>query len=454
MKDSPIRIGIIDDEKNIRRTLRMVLEGEGYKVWEGESCKEGRNKIKQEETDAVLLDMQLPDGDGLDLLKELRQALPGLPVVMISGHGTLEHAVEATKRGAYDFLEKPIDRSRLLVTMKNALEVSGLRRELLRVAAGGEMVGESPQMENVRAWVQRVAPTDSRVLILGESGTGKELVARAIHEGSIRQDQPFVKVNCAAIPRELVESVLFGHVKGAFTGALKDKIGTFKQADGGTLFLDEIADMGLEAQAKVLRVLQEGEFEPVGASKTEKVNVRVIAATHRDLKDEVDEGRFRDDLYYRLAVLVLDLPALREREGDVAVLTRYFFQDFHANGLPRRRVSPQAMSLLSRYSWPGNIRQLRNVVERMAILASQEEVGVDDLPHEIQEAAGVATASSGSGPLMPIGTPLADVRNEAERQYLERVLDHTDWNVSEAARIAGVERTHLHKKLNSLGLKR
>ncbi len=452
MRDTPIHIGIIDDEKNIRRTLKMVLEPEGYKVWEAENCAEAREKIKAEETDGLLLDMQLPDGDGLDLLKEMRQALPGLPVVMVSGHGTLEHAVEATKRGAYDFLEKPIDKPRLLVTVKNALEVSGLRRELSRLAAGGEMIGESPQMDKVRQWVQRVAPTDSRVLILGESGTGKELVARAVHENSSRRDKPFVKVNCAAIPRELVESVLFGHVKGAFTGALKDKVGTFKQADGGTLFLDEIADMGFEAQAKVLRVLQEGEFEPVGASKTDKVDVRVIAATHRDLKEEVDAGRFRDDLYYRLAVLVLDLPALREREGDVAVLTKYFFRDFHANGLPFRRVSPQAMAMLTRYDWPGNIRQLRNVVERLAILASGDEVAVEDLPPEISEAGGAPAA--GEGFIMPIGTPLADVRNEAERLYLQQVLEHTDWNVSEAARVAGVERTHLHKKLNALGLKR
>ncbi len=454
MSEYSLTIGVIDDEKNIRRSLRMVLEPAGYEVWEAEDGAQALERVAGEKTDAVLLDLRLPDTDGITLLDELKSRTPGLPVVIISGHGTLQHAVEAVKKGAYDFLEKPLDKDRILVTLKNALEVSGLRRQLSKLSAGGEMVGESPQMEEVRSWIERAGPTEGRVLILGESGTGKELVARAIHEISRRADSPFIKVNCAAIPRELVESVLFGHVKGAFTGALRDKVGTFKQADGGTLFLDEIADMDLEAQAKVLRVLQEGEFEPVGASKTEKVNVRVIAATHRDLQAKIEEGEFREDLYYRLAVLVLDLPPLRDREGDAAVLANHFLRELYESGLPLRILSPAALAAMESHRWPGNIRELRNVIERLVILAPGDEVQVDDLPPELTgSGAGPGIDETGAA-LPPLGTSLVDVRNDAERRYLEAVLEHTKGNVSEASRIIGLERTHLHKKLASLGIRR
>lgn len=456
MAEQPVTVAVIDDEKNIRRTLRMILEAEGYDVWEAETGGEALKQAGNHPADAALLDLKLPDIDGLQVLAQLREALPGLPVIMISGHGTMDHAVDAVKRGAFDFLEKPLEKDRVLVTLKNAIEVSGLRREVANLQGGGEIIGTSPKMEEVKAWINRVAPTDGRTLILGESGTGKELVARAIHEGSKRANRPFIKVNCAAIPKELVESVLFGHVKGAFTGAIKDKEGSFKQADGGTLFLDEIADMGLEAQAKVLRVLQEGEFEAVGASKTEKVDVRVIAATHNDLKAQVEKGEFREDLYYRLAVLVLELPPLRERRGDVGLLARHFLREFHEEqGLPERTLSPEAFSVIQKYAWPGNVRQLRNVMERIAILASGPEVKLEDLPHEIHERP--VTALGGATPdaaLPPIGTALSDVRTEAERRYLEAVLDHADGNVSEAARIVGLERTHLHKKLVALGVKK
>ncbi|MFH0883006.1 MAG: sigma-54 dependent transcriptional regulator [bacterium] len=455
MPQRPLTVGIVDDEKNIRRMLRLILEGEGYEVWEAESVAEAKDLTKTKRPDAALLDLKLPDGDGIQLLTHLRAILPGLPVVMISGHGGTEHAVAAVKQGAYDFLEKPLDKDRVLVTLRNALEVSGLRRQVSKLTSGGEMIGGSPQMDDVRQWIARVAPTDGRVLILGESGTGKELVARAIHEGSKRAGKPFVKVNCAAIPKELVESVLFGHVKGAFTGALRDKNGTFKEANGGTLLLDEVGDLSLEAQAKVLRVLQEGEFEPVGASKTEKVDVRVIAATHRELKAEVDEGNFREDLYFRLAVLVLDLPPLHKRQGDVRVLVDHFLDEFHQNGLPKRTLQPEAMEVLELYSWPGNIRELRNVIERIAILASNPEVEIEDLPAEVRSGAAESTAVSfDTGEIPPVGTSLADVRTTAEKRYLEAVLEQTGGNVSEAARLVGLERTHLHKKLASLGVKR
>ncbi len=454
MPERPLTVGIVDDEKNIRRMLRLILEGEGYAVWEAETVAEAKDLAKTTRPDAALLDLKLPDGDGIQLLVHLRALMPGLPVVMISGHGGAEQAVSAVKQGAYDFLEKPLEKERVLVTLRNAIEVSGLRRTVSLLAGGGEMIGESSQMDEVRQWIARVAPTDGRVLILGESGTGKELVARAIHEGSRRAGKPFVKVNCAAIPKELVESVLFGHVKGAFTGALRDKNGTFKEADGGTLLLDEIGDLSLEAQAKVLRVLQEGEFEPVGATKTETVDVRVIAATHRDLKAEVDEGNFREDLYFRIAVLVLDLPPLHKRQGDVRVLVNHFLEEFHLNGLPQRTLKEDAMEVLERYSWPGNVRELRNVIERIAILAANPEVEIEDLPTEVRSGAAYMGESIETGELPPVGTSLADVRAAAEKRYLEAVLEQTGGNVSEAARLVGLERTHLHKKLSSLGVKR
>ncbi|MBZ0265764.1 sigma-54 dependent transcriptional regulator [bacterium] len=456
MNETQAVIGIIDDEKNIRRALKMVLNSEGYKTWEAANGEEALAQAEEHKADGVLLDLLLPDIHGLQLLEQLREKLPWLPVIIVSGHGTLTDAVEAVKRGAYDFIEKPVDKDRLLMTLRNALEVHGLRREVAQLKGGGDIVGESEQIGEVHAWIDRVAPTESRVLLLGESGTGKELVARAIHQKSKRADKAFIKVNCAAIPKELVESVLFGHVKGAFTGALKDKIGTFKQADNGTLFLDEIADMSLEAQAKVLRVLQEGEFEPVGGTKTEKVDVRVIAATHNDLQEQVKKKEFREDLFYRLAVLVLEIPPLRERKGDVAVLSRHFFREFHQNGLPDRSLSPHALAAMESYSWPGNIRQLRNVVERLAILSPAAEVRLEDLPHEVSQKATDLPASDGGGgmSLPPLGTPLADVRMNAERMYLEAVLNHTEGNVSEAARLVGMERTHLHKKISSLGIKK
>lgn len=432
----------------------MILSAEGYEVWEAETVAEAKKLFADRPPSAALLDLKLPDGDGIELLKELRASQPNLAVVMISGHGSTEHAVHAVREGAYDFLEKPLDKERVLVTLRNAIEVSGLRRQVSKLAAGGEMIGSSKQMEEVRAWIARVAPTDGRVLVLGESGTGKELVARALHEGSPRSKKKFVKVNCAAIPRELVESVLFGHVKGAFTGALRDKSGTFKEADGGTLLLDEIGDLSLEAQAKVLRVLQEGEFEPVGASKTDKVDVRVVAATHRDLQAEVEEGNFREDLYYRLAVLVLDMPPLRDREGDVRMLTEHFLEEFHQAGLPMRRLTEDAMEVMQRCEWPGNIRQLRNVVERIAILSPNPDVEADDLPMEVRRSPQAGGAEVELGDMPEIGTSLADVRAAAEKRYLEAVLEKTGGNVSEAARVVGLERTHMHKKLNALGIKR
>ncbi|GBE29150.1 alginate biosynthesis transcriptional regulatory protein AlgB [bacterium BMS3Bbin04] len=512
MSTDKFTILIIDDEKNIRRTLAMVLESDGYNILEAGSAREARTVLARNEPDAILLDLKLPDVTDLSLLEQIKTDHPRVPVVMISGHGTMTDAVDAVKRGAFDFLEKPLERKRVLDTLRNALEARRLRKKVAKLSGDGAIVGNSPQMAEVRDWIERVAPTDGRVLVLGESGTGKELVARAIHEGSKRASKPMVKVNCAAIPKELVESVLFGHVKGAFTGALKDKIGTFKQAHTGTLFLDEIADMGLEAQAKVLRVLQEGEFEAVGSTKTEKVNVRVIAATHRDLETEIAEGRFRQDLYYRLAVLVLKLPPLCEREGDVAVLADHFLEEFHQTGLPKRVLSTAARQTLDQYKWPGNVRELQNVMERVVILAQGETIEPDDLPPEISSgshprlrastglsssglsSSGLSSSSlsssglsssglsssglsssglsgsgvSGSGvsgsvassgqsgagvDIPPIGTPLSEVRAEAERRYLEAVLEATGGNVSEAARRIGLERTHLHKKLSALGLK-
>jgi len=388
---------IVDDEKNIRRTVRMVLEGEGYTVDEASSGEEALARLPDIAPDVILLDVQLPGISGHDVMASLGKARaqdeegarsqPEPLVIMISGHGTLADAVRATKAGAYDFLEKPLDRERLMVTLRNALERRAMAREVagLRALAEGrfEMVGQSPVMGALYAQIAKVAPTRTRVLITGESGTGKELVARAIHRESPLCDRPFIKVNCAAIPPELIESELFGHERGAFTGAAARKKGLFELADGGTIFLDEIGDMSLPAQAKVLRVLQSGELSRVGSESSLKVDVRVLAATNRDLQAAVVAGQFRDDLYFRLAVVPLRAPPLRDRAQDIPLLCKTFVaQIARENGLREKVIAPEALAILSAYSWPGNVRELRNVVERLVIL-SEDSIGAGDLPEEI-----------------------------------------------------------------------
>jgi len=462
---SAASILVIDDEKNIRRTLRMVLEGEGYDVDEAESAERGLERVA-EGPDLVILDVRLPGMSGLDALTRIRAEHPALPVLMISGHASVGEAVQAVQAGATDFFEKPLDRDRVLVRVKNALEKRALEQEVRRLRADAErryeMIGESPVMKALYRDIEKVAPTRGRVLITGESGTGKELIARAVHRLSPRRDAPFVKVNCAAIPGELIESELFGYERGAFTGAQARRKGMFELADGGTLFLDEIGDMSLNAQAKVLRALQSGEVTRVGGEKPISVDVRVVAATNKDLEKAVAEGEFREDLYFRLNVVPVRSPALRERREDVPALAAAFLRDFCAeNGLKDKPVAAEVLERLQNKPWPGNVRELRNVVERMAIL-SGDTIEVDDLPEDGKLAR--ASAAKHAGGELGLPDPIHDedgrrltlreYRDRAERRYLVSTLEECDWNVSKAASLLGVERTNLHKKMRSLGVQR
>jgi two-component system nitrogen regulation response regulator NtrX len=481
---------VVDDEKNIRRTLRMVLEGEGWTVRDAERAEDAWSILEDEPVDVLVTDIRLPGMSGIDLLQRVKHtpALAALPVVVISGHAAVTEAVDAIKLGALDFFEKPLDRDRVLVSVRNALRTQRLQREVdkLRTAVGAreEMLGDSAVMRKLFAEVERVAPTRARVLITGESGTGKELVARALHRLSPRSDGPFVKVNCAAIPAELVESELFGHEKGAFTGAVGRKRGHFEVAHGGTLFLDEIGDMPAAAQAKVLRALQSGEVTRVGGNETLTVDVRVVAATNKDLEREVKEGRFREDLYFRLNVLPLRTPPLRERPEDVPRLVVRFLHDFcRENGMKPKAVDPEVLDELSRRGFPGNVRELKNLVERLAILAG-DPISLLDVPEESRssrelraqtEAARRAAQGAPSVPppsgeggedddddLPPLPVPrepgarpsLRDYRDQCERHYITETLRAVDWNISRAATLLGVERTNLHKKIRGLGVTR
>jgi two-component system nitrogen regulation response regulator NtrX len=464
---------IVDDEKNIRRAVRMVLEGEGYAVEEASSGEEALARLPDIGADVVLLDVQLPGISGHEVLERMHKLVaetqadarpaPEPLVIMISGHGTLADAVRATKAGAYDFLEKPLDRERMLLTLRNALERRAMAREVagLRALTEGrfEMVGQSSPMQALYAQIAKVAPTRTRVLITGESGTGKELVARAIHRESPLRDRPFIKVNCAAIPPELIESELFGHERGAFTGAAARKKGLFELADGGTIFLDEIGDMSLSAQAKVLRVLQSGELSRVGSETTLKVDVRVLAATNRDLQAAVAAGQFREDLFFRLAVVPLRVPPLRDRTGDVPPLCQAFAaQIAHENGLHDKQFTPEAIAMLADYTWPGNVRELRNMVERLVIL-SEGPVGVDDLPEEIlaevaRKGRPVRNLGALALPAEAANLSLRELRDLVERQVVLAKLEENDWNISRTAQVLGLERTNLHKKMRALGIAR
>ena len=370
------KILIIDDERAIRNTLKEILEFENYIVDVAENGRAGLEMASATAYDLIFSDIKMPEMDGIELLSALREAEVESPVVMISGHGNIETAVDCIKRGAADFIEKPIDLNRLLITTKNALEHKTLVQETKvlkkKVATRFQMVGESEPIQRVREMIHKVAPTDARVLITGANGTGKEVVARLIHAESNRASQPLVEVNCAAIPSELIESELFGHVKGSFTGAIKDKTGKFEQADGGTLFLDEIGDMSLAAQAKVLRALQENEITRVGGDKAIHVNVRVLAATNKDLQKEIAEGRFREDLYHRLSVIPIHIPSLDERKDDIPLLVEYFCEQICGEqGIKGKTFDSEAVAALQARSWTGNIRELRNVVERLIILGGQ-----------------------------------------------------------------------------------
>jgi two-component system, NtrC family, nitrogen regulation response regulator NtrX len=443
-----MRIIVVDDEPNIGLSLQMILEGEGYNVLICKTASQFRARIATYRADVCLLDVRLPDGNGIELLRFLRQNDNQVPVVMISGHGTIAHAVEAIRSGAFDFLEKPLSRDKVLVVVKNALEQASLRRENERfreiVGDGPKMIGSSAVFQHAVQQATLVAASDARVLLVGESGTGKELLAAHIHRESPFAAGPFVKVNCAAIPTELLESELFGHEKGAFTGALSARRGKFELADGGTIFLDEVGDLHEGSQAKLLRVLQEGEFQRVGGEVTRRVAVRVISATNRNLQDLVAQNKFREDLFYRLSVVPIRVPPLRERREDIRPLGEYFLEDFCVrNNFRRKQIDDEVFALLENYAWPGNARELKNTIDRMAILETTDRISGGAVPLELRLTPDPDSRSK-----------LHQTRDSAERESILTALEETNWNVSGAARILGIERTNLHKRIRALGISR
>ncbi|CAN5805058.1 sigma-54 dependent transcriptional regulator [soil metagenome] len=449
------RILVVDDEEGIRRVLSQLLEYEGHEVRSATSAGECLSIYPEFRPDLTFMDVKMARMDGLEALTRLREMDPAAVVVMISGHGTIDTAVEATRRGAYDFLEKPLDTDRILLILRNALQQRGLLEENARlrgeVESRHEIVGRSFGIRQVLERVERVAPTDARVLITGENGTGKELVARAVHRLSPRADEPFVEVNCAAIPSELIESELFGHMKGSFTGATEDRAGKFELADGGTLFLDEVGDMSLAAQAKVLRALQEGVITRVGGARSIKVDVRVIAATNKDLPEEIREARFREDLFHRLNVIPLHVPPLRERRDDIPMLVQHFALGvIRETSLAPKTLDAEALELLQRLEWSGNIRELRNTVERLLILSSGNRITAKDVELLVT---GQITGGSLSSELLS-ATTFAEFKDAAERAFILQKLREHDWNVSETARVLDMPRSNLYKKIERYELVR
>ncbi|MBZ5700542.1 MAG: sigma-54 dependent transcriptional regulator [Acidobacteriia bacterium] len=443
------RILVVDDEAGIRESLSSILRDEGYLVEALPSGEEALLRATAGDVEVVLLDIWLASMDGLETLSRL-QGLPRPPlVIIISGHGNIETAVRATKLGAFDFVEKPLSLEKIIVLVRNAVQQRHLAEEnqLLRAELGQryQVIGESVPMKALRQQIAVTAPTNGRVLIYGESGTGKELVARALHAASLRSKGPFVEMNCAAIPEELIESELFGHVKGSFTGATEDKIGKFQKADGGTLFLDEVGDMSLRTQSKVLRVLEQQRFEPVGSNQTVTVDVRVLAATNKNLEQEIARGAFRQDLFYRLNVIPFFVPPLRERQEDIPILARYFLAEFcEAYGRRTREISDPAMEVLLRYPWPGNVRELKNLVERLVIMCPQQRIEPHHLPPELFRGAA-------ESPQQPYAT-LQEARSAYEREFILRKLQENRWNMTQTAASLGVERSHLYRKMKSLGI--
>ncbi len=465
---------VVDDEKNIRRAMRMVLEGAGLRVQDAADGESALDFLAAGGVDLVILDVKLPKMSGLEVLERIRTRAETrrLPVLMISGHASVADAMQAVQRGATDFFEKPVDRELMMSRVRNALRTFQLEREVDELRANVErryeMIGEGPTMRALFAQLEKIAPTHGRVLITGESGTGKELIARAIHRLSPRAEKPFIKVNCAAIPAELIESELFGYERGAFTGAQGRKKGMFELAHEGTLFLDEIGDMSASAQAKVLRALQSGEISRVGSEQSIAVDVRIVAATNKDLELEVAEGRFREDLFFRLNVVPIESPPLRDRPEDVPQLAVAFLRDFcRENGVREKEIEPEVLDVLRARPWPGNVRELKNVVERMVIL-SGDRITLADLPTESRLGHSRAEPRFASTPppsSLPAGPPadgagaagkltLREYRDQAERQYILATLEECAWNISRAAVQLGVERTNLHKKMRSYGIRR
>ena len=449
---------VVDDEEAIRTSLRSILEDEGYDVSVAANGVEALKIYGTDPPDLMILDIWMPEMHGLETLRRVKEFVPMTQVMMISGHGSIETAVKAIKLGAYDYIEKPLSLENVTLRVKHALEQFRLAQEnrslRTKVQQKFELVGQSPAMQRLRELIETAGPTNSRVLIGGENGTGKELVARAIHMHSTRSDHPFVAVNCAAIPETLIESELFGHEKGSFTGATSMKRGQFEQADGGTLFLDEIGDMSLNTQAKVLRALQEQQFTRVGGTKLMKVDVRVLAASNKDLEKEIGKGQFREDLYYRLNVVPIVVPPLRERREDIPALVQHFMKmHVEEQGLRMKEVSSEAMTVFQHYEWPGNIRELRNLIERLMIMVPGFVIDASQAALSLQgRTAGVApTGNQAANPLLTkFYDSLRDARNAFEKEYISRKLREHHWNISRTAEDLKIERSHLHRKIKLL----
>ena len=449
---------VVDDEEGIRTSLRSILEDEGYDVSVAANGVEALKIYGTDPPDLMILDIWMPEMDGLETLRRVKEFVPATQVMMISGHGSIETAVKAIKLGAYDYIEKPLSLENVTLRVKHALEQFRLAQEnrslRTKVQQKFELVGQSPAMQRLRELIETAGPTNSRVLIGGENGTGKELVARAIHMHSTRSDHPFVAVNCAAIPETLIESELFGHEKGSFTGATSMKRGQFEQADGGTLFLDEIGDMSLNTQAKVLRALQEQQFTRVGGTKLLKVDVRVLAASNKDLEKEIGKGQFREDLYYRLNVVPIVVPPLRERREDIPALVRHFMKTHvEEQGLRMKEVSPEAMAVFQQYEWPGNIRELRNLIERLMIMVPGFVIEAPQATLSLQGRTVGVVPSGNQAPnslLTKSYDSLRDARNAFEKEYISRKLREHHWNISRTAEDLKIERSHLHRKIKLL----
>ncbi len=448
------KILIVDDEKAIRRTLKEILEYEKYEIEEAEDGEIGLEKIEKNNYDVIILDVKMPKKDGIEVLTEMQQKGIDTPVIVLSGHGNIETAVEAVKKGAFDYIPKPPDLNRLLITVRNAMDKVSLVTETKilkkKIAKSKDIVGDSNPIVKIKETIAKVAPTEARVLITGDNGSGKELVARWLHEQSNRSNGPLIEVNCAAIPSELIESELFGHEKGAFTSAIKQRIGKFEQANGGTLFLDEIGDMSLSAQAKVLRALQENKITKVGGDKEEKVDVRVVAATNKDLLKEVEENRFRMDLYHRLSVILIHVPSLNDRKDDIPVLADHFLNEICGDyGIPVKKIENDALESLQSRNWTGNVRELRNVVERLVIMSEKTITKQDVIDYS-----GPSTKAENKGIDFDKFANLQQLNDYVERSFIENKLDKNSWNTSKTADDIGMSKKALEEKLESLGLKK
>ena len=444
---------IIDDEKEICESIKMILEYENYPINYSNNSREGLEKFFANDFACLLLDIQMPEMNGFEVLKRIKENNSNASVIIISAHGSIENAIRATKLGAFDFIEKPIDRDKLLISVRNAVDQYNLLTENKEIKktlqAEGEILGNSKGIKNILEIIDRVAPIDTRVLITGENGTGKELVARAIHNKSLRKDKPFVEVNCAAIPNELIESELFGHEKGSFTGAFQQRIGKFELANKGTIFLDEVGDMSLQAQAKVLRAIEDGKIERVGGTKKIEVDVRIISATNKNLKEEIEKNNFREDLFHRLNVIPIQIPPLRERIEDIQLLVTHFANDITAKHKKTAiRFSEDAVKFLQSLSWSGNVRELRNSIERIIILIDKKEISKKDI--EIL----FTTGKTSLGDIIDTSNSFQEFKDKAEKAFIIKQLKANDWNISKTADVLEIQRSHLYNKMKKFGIEK